>query len=260
MLNTIRADFYRLFRSKSFYITQLISLLIVVGSILAQKIGTVMEVTKNDSSAAPSALGQEDLVWTGVQSLQNLSIMSALVVYFCIALFVITIGYDLSRGMLKNMLTSGISRERFFVSKYIVFLLVTGFQFILYYGSAFVTGTLLHGVGDFSLDFLKDFLTGVGLQFLFLQAIFAIGICILYFTFTTVWAVLSIIVIPLVITIVSVLSSAFNWVTYFDFSTQMRQAMLEQPFDNITKLMSAALGTIIVLIGIAFYNFKKKEL
>ncbi|RZI48710.1 ABC transporter permease [Lactococcus kimchii] len=255
MLNTIRADFYRLFRSKAFYITQLLLVILIVGTVASQKMATIMEVSKDKASLADA-----NPAWTGVQSVLNLSSMATFLVYFCLSLFVITIGYDLSRGMLKNMLTSGISRERFFISKYIVFLLVTAFQFVLYYGTTFIVASLLHGVGKISLDFLKLFSGGVALQFLLLQATFAIGICILYFTFATVWPVLGVIAIPFAIGVASFTLPKVDWLYQFAFSNQVAYAMVPQPTTEVVKLVGSAVGVLVILLGLAFYNFKKKEL
>lgn len=255
MLNSINADFYRLFHSKGFYITQILLVVLVTGAMVSQQTITLMNMSKTNASPA----GHNPL-WTGVDAVLNFGSISIFLIYFSLSIFIITIGYDLSHEMLKNVVTAGISRERFFISKYFVFLIVTMFQFIIYYGVVFILSSAMNGVGNFSLGFLKLFFGGVGLQFLLLHAAFAIGFCILYFTFSTVWPVLGIIVIPVIINIVSTLIPHMEWLYLFAFSNELSNVMTPQSSEEIFKIILSAFSVIFVLLGISFYHFKKKEL
>lgn len=57
MINTIRADFYRLFYSKGFYITQLFLIVVIVLSIWTEALGSVgisgesLSITRTNSSS-----------------------------------------------------------------------------------------------------------------------------------------------------------------------------------------------------------------
>ena len=258
MINTIRADFYRLFRSWGFWITQAVLIMAVVGSILAQSSGKI-GISVSTSTATTEALGYK-VVWNGVQTLNIMSTMSTLLTYLCLSLFIITIGYDLSRGLLKNLLTSGVSRAQFFFSKYLVFLAVILVQFVFYYGLSFITASLLHGVGKAPSDFWGNFLGAFIMQFLFIQADFAIGLLTLYLTYSTVWPVLATIVVPMIIGMLGVFIGSLHWMTHsLDFQGNMALAM-SLSHGDIAKLVPTAFAVILVLAGLAYWSFMKKDL
>ncbi|GAB2024586.1 ABC transporter permease [Lactovum odontotermitis] len=257
MINAIRADIYRLFHSKGFWITQAVMLIVVI-SIVAQKVGSVgVSMTSSSDAPAKTAAAQAPL-WTPPYALLNFQTMSPLLIYFLLSLFVIIIGYDLKMKTLKNLFSSGMSRPHFFFSKFLIFNVIILIQFIFYFGLTFITAAILHGIGHYPSDFFSIFFGAWLLQLLFVQAIFAIGILVLYLTFSTVWAVLAIIFFPIAISLASVITK-LNWLNYFDFQSAMGAAN-NLPHGQIYKLILSALAAIIVLVGASYFYFQKKDL
>ena len=69
--------------------------------------------------------GALDLKWDSYQTVIAMSTMAAYLIYFSLPLFVMILGYDLTKKTYKNQLAIGISRWYFFMSKYLIFLLIS---------------------------------------------------------------------------------------------------------------------------------------
>lgn len=108
MLHTIHADFYRLFRSKGFWISEIILALNIISGVLLGGTGHV-GVETGAKQAVKSASS-----WTGVGSLINYSSSISMTVLFTLIVVSIILGVDLAQKLYKNNLTSGISRSGFF--------------------------------------------------------------------------------------------------------------------------------------------------
>ena len=105
MLHTIHADFYRLFRSKGFWISEIILALNIIPGVLLGVTGHV-GVETGAKQAVKSASS-----WTGVGSLINYSSSISMTVLFTLIVVSIILGVDLAQKLYKNNLTSGISRS-----------------------------------------------------------------------------------------------------------------------------------------------------
>ncbi|PEF14629.1 hypothetical protein CON87_34080, partial [Bacillus cereus] len=81
---------------------------------------------------------------------------------------------------IKNAITIGTSRWKFFISKYIVFLLLSAFEYILYYILSFGIASMNSGVGTFDDSFFSKFIQSIGIQFISLQAIFVVTLFVLF--------------------------------------------------------------------------------
>lgn len=258
MINTIRADFYRLFHSKGFFITQFLLIAVVVLSVSMEALGSVGLNVGDISSPQDSFALQQ---WTSATTLTAMSSMASFLLYFCLPLFVMTIGFDLSRQTYKNVLTSGISRGHFFLSKQVTFLVMSLMQLIFYYGSAFLTAWAKNGLGTFEADYLTNFIRMFGIQFLCLNAIFSIGMLLLYLTFSNVAAVLAVVVSPLLIAAGTLALSKYDWLTYFNFQSLIDSAWIHAvPEYFWLKTALTAAGTVLICSVLSYEIFKKKEL
>lgn len=122
MINAIRADFYRLLHTKGFFITQIALILIIIVSVFTQALGSAGVMTEQLKHLQSGAL---DLKWDSYQTVIAMSTMAAYLIYFSLPLFVMILGYDLTKKTYKNQLAIGISRWYFFMSKYLIFLLIS---------------------------------------------------------------------------------------------------------------------------------------
>lgn len=259
MFNTLRADFYRLFRSKGFYITQILLLLLVFLSVLTEAIGT-MGVQIDELDQLQTTF--DELTWTGAQVLSTMSTMSVFLLYFCLPLLTLTIGYDLTRSTNKNLLTSGVSRLNFFVSKYLVFVVFSIYQLFFYYAVAFLTASVKNGVGEFGNGFLTNFLRAFGIQVLCLHAVFAVAILVLYLLFSNVSAVITVVVFPLAISVMQMIFPKVSFFQYINFQTNMNAAWIETigPENYWLKVAVSCILFIFVSLTISYQVFRRKNL
>ena len=173
MIHTIQADFYRLFRSKGFWITEFIlfSLMLMGASIGAT--GHLMAIQTEEPEIPTHG-------WDGVQALINASSQGSNLVFLCIVLACLVLGVDLIGKLYKNNLTVGVSRTEFFLAKAFVLASIALLQVIISLVIAFIPATILNGFGTMPEDFIGNLLITISLQFLCLLAWLSIVSFILY--------------------------------------------------------------------------------
>ena len=175
MIHTIQADFYRLFRSKGFWITEFILFVLMLLGATIGATGHLMSV-----QTAPSETPTHG--WDGVQALINTSSNGSNLVFLCIVLACLVLGVDLIGKLYKNSLTVGVSRTEFFFAKSFVLASIALLQLIASLVIAFVPSTLLNGLGTMPDGFITNLLLTISLQFLCLLAWLSIISFILYVT------------------------------------------------------------------------------
>ena len=175
MIHTIQADFYRLFRSKGFWITEFILFVLMLLGATIGATGHLMSV-----QTAPPETPTHG--WDGVQALINTSSNGSNLVFLCIILVCLVLGVDLIGKLYKNSLTVGVSRIEFFLAKSFVLASIALLQLIASLVIAFVPSTLLNGLGTIPDGFVTNLLSMIFLQFLCLLAWLSIISFILYLT------------------------------------------------------------------------------
>ena len=91
MLHTIQADFYRLFRSKGFWITEAILVLNILSGVIFGATGHVGVNT--ESKITP----KRPKVWTGFKALTNYSSSISVTILFTIIVITLVLGTDLTQ-------------------------------------------------------------------------------------------------------------------------------------------------------------------
>lgn len=258
MLNMARADMYRLFHSKGFYITQILMIIVATISILTSTLGTI----GGDSDGFDNfQTASQKVMWTGVQSVKAMSSETSFLIYFILPLFIMTIGFEFSRKVYKNPLSSGMTRLNYFISKYVVFLLISACQFIFYYLFIFLAGGVKNGFGKITGHFLVKLLQTSSIQLLEMSAIFAISTLVMYLFFSTITAVVTTIILPMIITILAVIVTKQHWLGYFNFQSNIDSAYFTHyTSGQMSQLLVTGFGTIIVCLVLAFLSFRKRDL
>ena len=173
MIHTIQADFYRLFRSKGFWITEFILFVLMLLGATIGATGHLMSV-----QTAPPETPTHG--WDGVQALINTSSNGSNLVFLCIVLACLVLGVDLIGKLYKNSLTVGVSRTEFFLAKGFVLASIAFLQLIVSLVIAFIPATILNGLGTMPDGFIGNLLVTIFLQFLCLLAWLSIVSFILY--------------------------------------------------------------------------------
>ena len=177
MIHTIQADFYRLFRSKGFWITEIVLFALMLMGATIGATGHLMSVNTTPPESEIPTQG-----WNGVQALINASSQGSNLVFLCIILACLVLGVDLIGKLYKNSLTVGVSRTEFFLAKSVVLASIALMQILISIVIAFVPATILNGVGTMPEGFIGNLLLTIGLQFLCLLAWLSIISFILYVT------------------------------------------------------------------------------
>ena len=174
MIHSIQADFYRLFRSKGFWITEFILFVLMLMGATIGATGHLMSVNTTPETEFPTK------GWDGVQALINASSNGSNLVFLCIILACLVLGVDLIGKLYKNSLTVGVSRTEFFLAKGFVLASIAFLQLIVSLVIAFIPATILNGLGTMPDGFIGNLLITIFLQFLCLLAWLSIVSFILY--------------------------------------------------------------------------------
>ena len=177
MIHTIQADFYRLFRSKGFWITEIVLFALML---MGATIGATGHLMSVDTTPPETELPSKG--WDGIQALINASSQGSNLVFLCIILACLVLGVDLIGKLYKNSLTVGVSRTEFFLAKSVVLASIALMQILISLVIAFVPATILNGLGTMPEGFIGNLLLTISLQFLCLLAWLSIVSFILYVT------------------------------------------------------------------------------
>ena len=254
MIQTIRADFYRLFHSKGFWITEFVLLANILLGVLykvTSRFGTSI------STDGQNITQQVPVKMTGINALAHFSGHSDSIIFFTLIVVCLLLGVDLSRKLYKNSLAHGISRTEFFLSKTLVSFVVAIFQFILLLGLSFIIASSINGIGTAPAGFFGQFLVTILVQLIVTIAWIGIVSFVLYLSH----------------------SIAAVFVTYFIGSALLAFPVLLYPHIELFRYLTlrfgiemaadpaAVLQASLVAIGIAVFFlgnslliFKKKDL
>lgn len=259
MINMLKADLYRIFRSKSFWITQIILVVIVVLSVYFSAV-TEFEVSVGVEEGAQVANDFSKVAWTGCFSIQALMQMSSILAFVMMPIFKIIVGNDLSKEAYKNIIPIGISRTAYLSSKYVVFLVVSLLQFVFYYLSGFLVGTVINGVGQFVVP-INEVVWSFFLSYCEFQALYALMMLVLYLSFSNVAAILFGILYPMLISIPVIVFPEATWLNNFNFGELITYIPVSSfSTQDWIQLIVPVIAAIVIGIAGSVIIFKKKEL
>lgn len=254
MIRLIKADIYRLLRTKGFYITMILMMAYAALIVLSQSVGSV-------------GVNMEDKVdigavqWNLKIAVQYVSFSSAFLVYFLIGLFVILFGYEFSQRTYKNSLTAGVSRMTFVLSKYLIQLLFFFVATVLYYGGAVVIASIKYGFGDTALaPFLWDTLImAIGVS-LIISVIFSLASLILVSSNSLVLASVFVVVYPMAIQIFALITK-FEGLKYLDFFGLVQQIGVGAlSVNELFPYAAVSLALIVLSLAGSALIIRQKEL
>ncbi|MBR2578531.1 MAG: ABC transporter permease, partial [Clostridia bacterium] len=154
MLKLIKSDFYKLFRMKSFYICGVLAAIFAGLGIFSLNALDKMQY---------AMYGLEDMFisqYTGIYALTIGLGSATLFVTIVVSMFV---PGEFKFGTIKNIVSRGIGRTEIYFSKYIVMIFISVVYSFLCALTAFVSGCILAGVGDFDRTIFLDILEVFGL-------------------------------------------------------------------------------------------------
>lgn len=254
MIQTVRADFYRLFHSKGFWITEFVLLANILLGVLykvTSRFGTSI------STDGQNITQQVPVKMTGINALAHFSGHSDSIIFFTLIVVCLLLGVDLSRKLYKNSLAHGISRTEFFLSKTLVSFVVAIFQFILLLGLSFIIASSINGIGTAPAGFFGQFLVTILVQLIVTIAWIGIVSFVLYLShsiaavFVTYFIGSALLAFPVLL---------YPHVELFRYLTL--RFGIEMAADPAVVLQASlvAIGIAVFFLGNSLLIFKKKDL
>ena len=251
MIHTIQADFYRLFRSKGFWITELILFALMLMGATIGATGHLMSVNTTPETEFPTK------GWDGVQALINASSNGSNLVFLCIVLACLVLGVDLIGKLYKNNLTVGVSRTEFFLAKTFVLASIAFLQLIVSLVIAFIPATILNGFGTMPDGFIGNLLITISLQFLCLLAWLSIVSFILYVSHSYLAVFIGYLVSSIILSVPMLIFPDIELLRYFilDFAYAMTTNS-----QSILYTITVCVVVILIFSLSGLTIFKKKSL
>ena len=250
MIHTIQADFYRLFRSKGFWITEFILFVLLLLGATIGATGHLMAIQTEEPEIPTHG-------WYGIQALINASSNDSNLVFLCIILTCLVLGVDLIGKLYKNSLTVGVSRTEFFFAKSFVLASIALLQLIASLVIAFVPSTLLNGLGTIPDGFVTNLLLMIFLQFLCLLAWLSIISFILYLTHSYLAVFIGYLVSSILLSMPMLIFPSIKILPYL--SLQFFYAMTANS-ESIFYTLIVSLAVIVIFNLSGLTVFKKKSL
>ena len=251
MIHTIQADFYRLFRSKGFWITEFILFALMLMGATIGATGHLMSVNTTPQTEFPTK------GWDGVQALINASSNGSNLVFLCIVLTCLVLGVDLIGKLYKNSLTVGVSRTEFFLAKSFVLASIAFLQLIASLVIAFIPATILNGFGTMPDGFIGNLLITIFLQFLCLLAWLSIVSFILYVSHSYLAVFIGYLVSSIILSVPMLIFPDIELLRYFilDFAYAMTTNS-----QSILYTITVCVVVILIFSLSGLTIFKKKSL
>ena len=251
MIHTIQADFYRLFRSKGFWITEFILFALMLMGATIGSTGHLMSVNTTPETEFPTK------GWDGVQALINASSQGSNLVFLCIVLACLVLGVDLIGKLYKNNLTVGVSRTEFFLAKAFVLTCIALLQVIISLVIAFIPATILNGFGTMPDGFIGNLLITIFLQLLCLLAWLSIVSFILYVSHSYLAVFIGYLVSSILLSMPMLIFPSIKILPYL--SLQFTYAMTANS-ESILYTIIVSLAVIVIFNIGGLTVFKKKSL
>lgn len=285
MINIIKSDFYRVFKSVTIYIAIVIMIIIIGTTILIIEPGYIGSAAPIDFSAKAyentnyqevvSQITAEEMRNMDMFDLRNLMKqvkgyeldrdylgVSLNLYYIFIFVAALAITVDFSGSSIKNTLTSAISRKNYFLSK-IIFVNLVCLIFLFANTYIMYFGNILFNTRQFSSD-LRTVTVITIMQIPPIMAIVAILTGIAFITKKT--AIYNTITIPLVIIFQVVLRLAIvafhlnENIIYYELQVMLNQLAFEPSGSFIIRAYLLCGGIIVLFYTAGWLSFRKAEI
>ena len=252
MMDFIRADFYRLMRSKGFWITEFLLFCAIISTTFFQaNIHFGANISRNE--AATQALGK----LTGLQALDYFAGNTDSLLLFTIIGISMVLGVDLSRKLYKNCLSYGISKLIYYFSKFFVCVSIAAFHFLMILSISFVTASLSNGIGSAPSSFLSQLGTALFIQFLSTVTWIAIISFVLYASHSIVSSFLTFFFGGTLLTIPLIFYPDNEWLLYL---TMHFNTAMAADSGAVVKAILTVVTITLLFLGGGLMVFKKKDL
>ncbi len=259
MLKLLRADFYRLFRSKSFYICTLVAIAL---SLMDLWISYVAYKTMPEQKEVFAAILPDSGIDFGIKVLANGNVEMLLSII--IAIFITA---EFSHGTMKNVVSKGYSKIKIYFSKYITMLTAT--YIVLFLGMIIgtINATFTSGkLGDFNAENVAWIFKSLGIEIV-LNAAFVAILVLVSMIVRNLGGVIAInilgvmTVMPLIFMLLQYIAKGKIKFTEYDLFTNITTSIAKGT-QTSDLLRAVIVGCIyfILMTGIGIFAFKKSDI
>ena len=275
MLNIIRADIYRIVRSKAIYITLAIILtvnILVIGSIYAFHAG-VMDNAVAAAEALDPEIAAASLEAVNAIQLDGIRVTDVLTggmenfLFFLLPIIIVVGSAIFTHGTVKNDIAFGISRNKLCMSKLMLSIGISVIYLVFYLGTGMLWAAFLNGFGaPAPAGHWANFAQVLGAQFVLIVAMICIGTFLVFTTKRTAavnGAYIAFLLVPaLIISLLTMANSAFERLFYFDLTSRIMDLAALRYMQTADIAKALGLGAFYILVttigGIAL--FKRAEI
>lgn len=168
MINLLKADIYKLLKSRAVIICLILNMIYAITSIIAISCITKLSQLKGDQEAGLNGISciTQSQSWAGV---------IALIIAIAVTIFVTT---EFSYGTMKYSIAKGYSRTEIYFSNLISASVLTSIMLLSYVVITTATATVLWGFGDFNPEIFIGSLNVIGIQLLLYISLAAFSLMI----------------------------------------------------------------------------------
>ena len=260
MFNIMKADLYRLSRSKGVYITSVLLLSLII---LQVAISRTVEVVSVGSSGNSTGSG----VFTGSTAALEMIKATDTLLYFILP-FILFIGCaDFSSEAVKNVLSNGISRGKYYLSKLVLSCAISTVILSMYIVLPTIIGTSMNGFGGtFDMAFISSIMKPFLVQWLLCIAVTCVGV---FFIFTTRKAAtvngayLSFCMLPMIlISMLSMIEDRFTELINYEILTNIRMLAYFDFLSPVDIIRAISIGVFYILAStlLGIFIFEKSEI
>ena len=263
MINLLKADIYKLFKGKAIYVCSVLSAVLMAIYLFTEyfrNIETLNSVPEEFKMYVNNG-------FSAVMFIPYTFISSVMILLIIVVTIVVV--FDFSNGTIKNYASKGFKREKIYLSKFIVSLIVFFILIAITFLTCVVTASCLWGFGDIPQDFTKNLFRMIGLEMLAYTAILSVFIMISMLIrklgISLAVNLSMIFLLPIVMVLLSVLvEKVFKlgfkigqyWV--LNYPEMLAHYNLDQTV--VTRSIIVSLVTILVTSFIGIYTLKKRDI
>lgn len=150
MFNLLKSDFYKILRTKSFYVC----------AVLAGALSVLGVILMNSAVNAELGISASLLGYDGVYALTTGVSQATLFITIVVSIF---IPGEFAFGTIKNIASRGISRSYIYLSKIIIGIFVSVVYTLFCAAASFTTGSIMWGTGELTRAVYLDIFKMLGL-------------------------------------------------------------------------------------------------
>jgi ABC-2 type transport system permease protein len=272
MLNVIKADLYRLFRSKGFYITMILAIVYIILQTAASSTGGVMVMVGDGPVSVADSEGNIlysniPPAFTGSTAPFHMMNNTDTLLYFLLPFIVFIAAADFSTDTVKNVLANGMSRVKYYLSKLVLSCIFCVILLLAQTVFSIITATVLRGFdGTFDIEFIGRLVRPLSAQLFMCLSVVCMGIFFAFITKRTAAVVgtyIAFCMVPLMLMIILFLiNNSLEFLFRYDVISNIRMLASIDLAETADIIRAFAIGGVYILAstigGIAL--FKRSEI